>query len=150
MTIKAFTVPLHRARGITIVEILLVISVLVILISFAVPGIDRATARAEMKAATEHVQYSIDTARQLARITESSVVLHAGPAGGAVDQSIRLSGPRVSTAMGTQEYRLPEDIRLVPDQAAFRFDARGLVENPGSLVLTSRADETISAELRVE
>ena len=139
-----------RNRGITIVELLLVISVLVILISFAVPGIDRATARAEMKAATEHVQYSIDTARQLARLSESAVNLHADPANGATSQRIRLSGPRLGGSMGTQEYRLPEDIRLVPDQAVFTFDKRGLVKNPGKLVLLSRADEAISSELRVE
>lgn len=140
----------QRNRGVTIVELLLVISVLAILISFAVPGIDRATARAEMKAATEHVQYSIDTARQLARMTESSVSLHADPAQGFATQRIRLSGPQLGESMGTQEYHLPKTIRLMPDRTVFTFDEHGLVRNPGSLVLLSRADDDITTELRVE
>jgi Tfp pilus assembly protein FimT len=139
-----------RNRGITIVELLMVVSVLVILVSFAVPGIDRATASAEMKAATEHVQYSIDTARQLARLTESTVRLHTDPASGATAQRIRLSGPLLGESLGKQEYRLPESIRLVPTRSVFTFDKQGLVKNPGSLVLLSRADDAISSELRVE
>jgi prepilin-type N-terminal cleavage/methylation domain-containing protein len=150
MTIESPIVRPLRNRGVTIVELLLVISVLVILISFAVPGIDRATARAEIMAATEHVQYSIDTARRLARLSESSVNLHADPASGVTTQRIRLSGPRLDENMGAQEYRLPKDIRLVPDQAVFTFDKRGLVRNPGRIVLVSQADEAISFELRVE
>lgn len=140
----------RRSCGITIVEILLVISVIVILLSFAVPGFDRATARAEIEAATEHVQYSIDTARQLARTTESTVRLHADPASDASPRRIWLSGRKLGDSMGMQEYRLPENIRLVPGEAVFTFDRRGLVSNPGSLILLSRADEAISSELRVE
>ena len=150
MTIETPIVRPLRNRGVTIVEILLVISVLAILISFAVPGIDRATARAEIKAATENVQYSIDTARRLARLSESSVNLHADPATGATTQRIRLSGPRLGESMGAQEYRLPKSLRLVPEQAVFTFDKNGLVSNPGRLVLLSRADDAISSELRVE
>jgi Tfp pilus assembly protein FimT len=150
MIIETTIVRPPRSRGITIVELLLVISVLVIIISYAVPGIDMATARAEMKAATEHVQYSIDTARQLARMTESSVSLHADPASGISTASIRLSGPRLGERIGRQEYRLPKNIRLVSDQAVFTFDKHGLASNPGRLVLVSRANETISSDLRVE
>ena len=52
--------------------------------------------------------------------------------------------------MGAQEYRLPGTIRLAPEQAVFTFDERGLVQNPGKLVLISLADEAITSELRVE
>ena len=145
------TLPLpSRCRGITVVEILLVVSVVVILLSFALPGIDRTTARAEMKAASENVQYSIDTARRLARGTESLVVLRAHSRGDPAVQSVRLSGERVEASMGAQEYRLPENIRLVPDHAVFTFDERGFVQNPGTLLLESLADESITSELRVE
>lgn len=149
MTVKTPIAPPLRPRGVTIVEILVVISVLLILISFAVPGIDRATARAEMKAATEHVQYSIDTARKLARMNESNVTLHADPPEGAVVQRIRLSGPGLDAAMGVQDYRLPDSIKLVPDHESFTFDGRGLVLNPGRLVMVSQVDEAIVSELRI-
>lgn len=150
MTIDTAIPSRFHSRGITLVEILLVVSVLVILISFAVPGLDRATARSEMKAASEHVMHAIDSARNLARMTESTVVLHADPPGAGAEQRIRLSGPRLDAARGFQEYRLPESIRLVPDHASFTFDERGLVRNPGSMILVSQADEAISSVLRVE
>jgi type II secretory pathway pseudopilin PulG len=148
-TTTLFPLP-SRSRGVTVVEILLVISVLIILLTFAMPGIDRATARAEMKAAAENVQYSIDTARRLARGTESSVVLRAESAGDAGGQRVRLTGPSVGATMGAQDYRLPETIRLVPDGAVFTFDERGLVQNPGKLTLMSLANEAVVSELRVE
>jgi type II secretory pathway pseudopilin PulG len=141
--------PFH-SRGITIVEILLVISVLVILISFAVPGLDRATARSELKAASEHVMFTVDSARNLARMTESTVVLHADLPGAGAEQRIRLSGPGLDAARGFQEYRLPESIRLIPDHASFTFDERGLVQHPGSMILVSQTDEAISSVLKVE
>lgn len=150
MAIRNQTALPPRCRGITIVEILLVISVLAILISFAVPGIDRATARAEIRAATEHVQYSIDTARKLARMTETSVTLHAEPPDGATPQHVRLSGRGLGDALAAPDYRVPDSIRLVADHAAFTFDERGLASNPGRLVLVSEVDETIFSELEVE
>jgi type II secretory pathway pseudopilin PulG len=150
MTIDTSTASPVQSRGITIVEILLVISVLVILVSFAVPGLDRATARSEMKAASEHVMHTIDSARNLARMTESTVVLHADLPGAGAEQRIRLSGPRLEAGTGFQEYRLPESIRLVPDHASFTFDERGLVQHPGSMILVSQTDEAISSVLRVE
>lgn len=150
MAIANHTALPPRCRGITIVEILLVISVLVILISFAVPGIDRATARAEVKAAAEHVQYSIDTARKLARMTEASVTLHADPPDRAMAQHVRLSGLRLGDTLAAPDYRVPDSIRLVADHAAFTFDDRGRAANPGRLVLVSEVDEAIFSELKVE
>ena len=139
-----------RHRGITIVEILVVISVLLILISFAVPGIDRATARAEIQAATENIQYSIETARKMARRSESSVTLHADPPAGAAGQHIRLSGPGLGSTMGAQDYRLPDSVRVVSDRESFTFDGRGLVRNPGKMVLVATADDAIVSELSID
>lgn len=150
MAIRHRTAFPPRRRGITIVEILLVISVLAILISFAVPSVDRATAQAEIKAAAEHVQYSIDTARKLARMTEASVTLHADPADGTTAQHVRLSGRRLGDMSATPDYRVPDSIRLVADHAVFTFDERGLARNPGRLILVSEVDEAIFSELRVE
>jgi len=150
MAIRNHTAFLPRCSGVTIVEILLVISVLAIVISFAVPGIDRATARAEVKAATENVQYSIDTARKLARMTEASVTLHADPPDGAGAQHVRLSGRGLGDALAAPDYQVPDSVRLVADHAAFTFDERGLTDNPGRMVLVSEANEAIFSELTVE
>ena len=125
-------------RGITLVEILIVVGVLVVLASFAVPSFGKATAQAELKAALEHVQYSVDTARNIARVNGSSVSLDLEIAeGGEIYQLVFSSpNPRKSHMLrDLQAYRLPEDIRLESNFDSFVFDDRGIVGNPGTITL---------------
>ncbi|MEJ2383089.1 MAG: prepilin-type N-terminal cleavage/methylation domain-containing protein [Xanthomonadales bacterium] len=139
-----------RARGITLVEILIVISVLVVLASFAIPSIGNATARAEITAASENVRYSIEAARKLARSTESPVVLRVSDAPGPGGQGIGFGRVKAGGAGNVQDYRLPKDVRLVAATDSFEFDRRGLVEQPGQLVLVSTVDESITETIVVD
>ena len=141
-----------RSRGITLVEILLVIGLLVLLAGFAVPSFGTATVRAEMKAALENLEYSIGTARNVARLTDSSVSLTIIEGSGAASQTITFSqsargdgrhGPDIP------DYVLPEGLELRSEQQQFVFDSRGLVEHPGRIVLVSRQDGTISDTLEI-
>lgn len=144
---------LAPARGITLVEILLIISLLAILAAFALPAANSATARSELKAVAENVQYSVETARNVARMTESAVSLDLPSAADDTVQTIRFSHPdRRANKNGPaiQEYQLPEGIRLVSDRNQYVFDSRGLVEKPGSIQLVSLADDSISTTLRVD
>ena len=68
MKINQNKIHFKHARGITLVEILLVISLLVILLSFAIPSMGGAAAKAEMTATVENVQHSIQSARNMARM----------------------------------------------------------------------------------
>jgi len=150
MKINALSNPFYRSRGVTLVEILLVVAVLVILLSFAMPSVGHATARAELKAAAENVQYSIDAARNLARMTESSVAVNIEPAAGAESgpggepQRITFSKPEI------QNYLLPADIRLVADHDRYVFDSRGLVLEPGRVLLLSATDESIASAIDIK
>jgi Tfp pilus assembly protein FimT len=163
MNVKALSHPVSRSRGITLVEILLILSLLVILLSFAMPSVGSATARAELKATVENVQYSVSAARNVARMTESSVAMnvHSSPAD--LVQTITFSRPGESMTapggakelggtqgLGLQEYRLPEGIRLESDHERFVFDPRGLVGEAGRILLVSTADESISAAVDVK
>ena len=145
-------VSLNRSRGITLVEILLVISLLVIILSFAIPSLSGATAKADMTAAVENVEYSIQTARNTARLHETGIavefITHAGEPSRAI--AFRVVDPGKGGATGIPEYRLPEDIELVTDKASFVFDQRGLVENPGIITLVSRTDESVTAKVEVK
>jgi type II secretory pathway pseudopilin PulG len=141
-----------RARGITLVEILIVISLLVILVAFALPSAGNASARAEMKAALENLEYSVGTARNVARLTESSISLNIESLPGRGAQTITFSNPAQVPGKGgpdIPDYRLPEGILLVSDRDHFVFDARGLVEHSGKIQLVSRADEEITSELDI-
>lgn len=139
-----------RARGITLVEILIVISVLVVLASFAIPSIGSATARAEMTAASENVRYSIEAARKLARSTESRVVLRIVDAPGPGGQAVTFERVEPGANDPVQDYRLPDEVRLITPQDSFTFDTRGLAEQPGQLVLVSTIDDAITETLAFE
>lgn len=167
MNVNALSNPVSRSRGITLVEILLVISLLVILLSFAMPTVGNATARAELKATVENVQYSVSAARNVARMTESSLALNIESSPAENVQRITFSRPEEhqdvngqaahgqgaqegTQGLGLQEYRLPEGILLVSEHEQFVFDPRGLVGEAGRIMLVSAADESISATIDVE
>lgn len=139
-----------RARGITLVEILIVLSVLVVLASFAIPSIGNATARAELTAATENVRYSIEAARKLARSTETPVVLRIIDEPGPGGQGIGFGRATAGASETVQDYRLPEDVRIVAATNSFNFDSRGLVDNPGQLTLVSIVDDSITESVAIE
>lgn len=153
MSVNRPTHPRTRARGITLVEILMAIAVLIILVAFALPSAGSAAARAEMQAALENLEYSVGAARNVARLTESSVSLLIESPSAEAAQSITFSGMEKTSRERQpeiQDYRFPESIKVVSDQERFVFDRRGLVEQPGRILLVSRADEEISATLDID
>jgi Tfp pilus assembly protein FimT len=165
MNVNALSKPVSRSRGITLVEVLLVISLLVILLSFAMPTVGNATARAELKATVENVRYSVAAARNLARMSESSVAMNIESSPSENVQKITFSRAEESggtqggaqmgalgdaRGLGLQEYRLPAGIRLVSDQERFVFDPRGLVGEAGRIMLVSAVDESIASAVDVE
>jgi prepilin-type N-terminal cleavage/methylation domain-containing protein len=152
MNVRISSHPAVPARGFTLVEILLVVSLLVILLAFALPSSGSATARAEMQAAVENLEYSVDTARNVARLAESGITLEIETPSGAAAQRIHFSRSAVRPRKGgpeIPEYLLPEGIRAVSTQDRFEFDARGLVEQPGRIVLVSRVDDSITSTIEI-
>lgn len=142
-----------RCQGITLIEILLVVGLLVVLLSFAVPSMSGAAIKTEMTATQEHVEYSLQTARRTARMSESSVQMNISPAEGDTPQLITFSAPgqRGSVIVQQiQDYNMPRDIALVSDQESFLFDERGLVSNPGQIQLVSKIDESITLSIDVD
>lgn len=153
MKIKQFRHPASHAKGVTLVEILMVVGVLVILMSFAMPSVSNATIKAEMSAAVENVQYSLHLARKVARSAETGVVMHISPILQEAPQTISFTSPdlkRARNVVQIQDFTLPETIVLVSDQEAFLFDQRGLVKNPGSISLVYRDDETVTSAIDVQ
>lgn len=144
----------HHQRGITLLEILLVLGILMIIASVAVPSISGASTRADMRAAAENLQYSIRIARNTARMEESIISLNLVSEPGEATQRIVFSSPRLTDKslvnMELQEYRLNEKITVISDFSSYEFDSRGVVKNPGQIILISRTDESITTEIMVE
>jgi prepilin-type N-terminal cleavage/methylation domain-containing protein len=152
MNLQQLNHSVTRARGITLVEILLVISVLAIVAAFALPAADTAAARAELKAAAENLEYSVGTARNVARLTESSISLDIESSPVDEPQTIAFSYPGKKPGKrgpDIQPYRLPEGVELISDRDRFVFDPRGMVEQPGRILLVSRADKELTSALDI-
>jgi len=129
----------------------MVIGVLVLFLSFAIPSVGTASSRAELQAAFENISHSLATARNIARSTESGVAVHVPPAGGGPQTISFETVGRKSNHLLAQlpPYGLPADIVAVSDRDAFRFDPRGLVENPGQILLISRSDESVRSAITI-
>ena len=144
----------NRCRGVTLIEILLVLGLLVIIASFAAPSMSSASARADMHAASENLQYSIRSARNTARMTESKVtvnLLGEGQDNEGQRITFSVSGPDLKSSgqPGLQEDRLPVSVKLVSDYSSYEFDGRGVVQNPGVITLVSMADESLTTSFEV-
>ncbi len=142
-------------KGITLVEILVILAMLAIIASVAAPTFSNATARADMLVATEKLQYSIQIARNTARMTESAVSMNIGEEeqdgqGQRITFTVSESGLRALGRPGLQENRLPTDVRMVSDYPSFEFNGRGIVQNPGEILLVSRSDESQFVSLKIE
>jgi type II secretory pathway pseudopilin PulG len=142
----------NRCRGITLIEILLILGFLVIIASFAVPSTSNATARADMRVAIENLQFSIRVARNTARMTESKVtmnILEEGQGGQSqrITFSVAAPGLKERGQPGLQDEHLPADIKLVSDFRSYEFDGRGIVQNPGVITLVSKTDESLNTSV---
>ena len=145
----------NRYLGITLIEILLILGMLAVIASLAVPSLSTATSRTDMRVASENLQYSIRTARNSARMTESKVTMNIsefGQDGQSQQITFSVSGPgQKATGQALfQEDHIPADIKLVSDNGAFEFDGRGIVLNPGVITLVSMVDESLQASITVE
>jgi len=148
------TSPKNQNHGITLIEILIVFGMLMLLVPFALPAASSAVARAEIRAAVEDLQYSIRIARNTARTAESNVSLNLLDQAGEAGQRITFSASKQIVSnladTGIQGYQFNKKIKFVSDFAAYEFDGRGIVKNPGQITLVSRADESVTIQVLVK
>ena len=142
-----------NSKGITLIEILLVLGLLAVLLSFAMPSVSGAANKAEMKSALENVQYSIQAARRTARTSETTISMNISASEQETAQTITFSSPGkngVGDNLPMQDFSLPPGIVLISDHDSFLFGKRGLVENPGRILLVSKVDESVTSILHVQ
>jgi len=142
-----------RVRGITAVEILIVLGMLAVIMTFFANSFTRATNKADLLVAVEGVNFSVQSARNVARELETEVLMHLDTAKKGENHSIKFSYPDRNEALGSgslpQEFVLPADIKLVTDESVISFDERGLVEKPTSLLLISQSEQSVQESVLV-
>ncbi|MFC1690096.1 Tfp pilus assembly protein FimT/FimU [Pseudomonadota bacterium] len=145
--------PSSNSKGISLIEILLGLAVLVILLSFAMPSASGAAIKAEMSVAVENIQHSIQAARQTARVNEMSIAMNISTDNDTASAqviSFSATHPKKARQVQIQDFNMPPEIMIVSDQASYQFDERGLVENPGAILLVSTVDETVTSTVNVK
>lgn len=149
----------NRCQGITLIEILMILGVLIIMVSFAAPSVSGATARADMRAASENLHYSIRIARNTARMDESIVTMNLLEGEGEAGYRITFSEAESAAQSpeqpapeqpGLQDYQFNKEIKVVSDFPSFEFDSRGMVKNPGQITLVSMTDESVTSQILVK
>lgn len=136
-------------HGFTVIEMLLVLSAFTIFLAFAVPSFHNSSARAEMKEATDQVAQAFRTAKNVARLTNSTVTMTLTtnrPGDNSIsfvfddtgtnniDIDIEGSTGKKMTLPGIV---LPARVALMGDTSVFSYDALGMVNTTGTITLAS-------------
>ena len=143
-----------RNEGITVLEVLIALGVLVVFLSFAAPSLSNVAAKADFRAAVENVEMSIHMARNTARVLNTEVVMHFESGERGQPDLIRFSLPAkpansdVTSLM--QEYQLPETVNFEVTESAVHFDTRGLSEKPVYLLLSSNVSSGLNQKFLIE
>jgi Tfp pilus assembly protein FimT len=154
----------NRCQGITLIEILMILGVLIVIVSFAAPSVSGATARADMRAASENLHYSIRIARNTARMDESIVTMNLVEGGdeagyritfseseSAAGSSEKMASEQMAPEQpGLQDYQFNKEIKVVSDFPSFEFDSRGIVKKPGQITLISMTDDSVTTQIMVK
>ena len=143
-----------RSRGISVLEILIALGLLVVIISFASPSLSNVTAKAELQSAVKNTEFSIRAARQTARILETDVIMHLHTDRKLkrhyISYSVPKRGQQQESVHVIQDFQYPAGIRLVSEKEFIHFDSRGVLESPVKLMLVSTVDDDINERLLIE
>jgi prepilin-type N-terminal cleavage/methylation domain-containing protein len=141
-----------RSRGFSVIEILIALGVLVVFLAFATPSLNSASARTELRAAVENLQFSVRTARNTARQLETDVVMHfnTDPPGERNSVTFTLPAGESRPSSLLQDFQFSPGIRLVSDTPSLHFDSRGMLEQPVQIVLLSNQHEDVNRTLVIE
>jgi len=147
-----FAIGNTRSKGISIVEVLIALGVLAIFLSFATPALRGASAKAELRAAVENLEFSIRTARYTARQFERDVLLNLNTDPLAERHSVSFTFPDGNAGFTSplQDFQFSPEIRLVSDTSSIRFDRRGMLKLPVQVALVSRQDADVNQVLMIE
>jgi len=126
-------------RGMTMVEVIIVIAIIGILMVFAAPSMRDAAARSDLKTGTDNVIQALRMAKNKARVTNRPVTVTFTT--GTSDNTISFQFPGQSDmALATPNIDLPANITVAASPAVFQFDPMGTIvgfSQSSSITLTS-------------
>ena len=124
-------------RGFTLIELFVALAVLAVLLSIAGPAMQHIAARSDIKQATDQVLQAFRTAKQAARVSNSSVTVNLTT--GDSDNSISFAIV-ADTGMSLPVMTLPGKISVSGDTAVFTFNSMGMIDSTDTISLASTLD----------
>jgi len=141
-------------KGLTAIELLIIMSIVALVVTFAVPVIIVMSPKSEFEQAIEITEESVAEARRTARFYRAEVLLHLETDENQKQQSITLSVPKMQKDLVLNEVKekfpLPIGIQIVSDDTIIRFDPTGEVEIPSHILVSSNQAELKSRRLVVK
>ena len=141
------------AKGLTAIELLIIISIVALVVAFAAPMIKTMSSKSEFEQAIEITEASVEQARWTARFYKTEVLLRLETGENQKQHSITLSVPQMQKDLVLnevkEEFPLPIGIQLVSDDTIIRFDPAGQVELPAHILVSSNQAEYKSHQLVV-
>jgi prepilin-type N-terminal cleavage/methylation domain-containing protein len=132
---------LAPAKGLTAIELLIVISIVALLVAFAAPMIKTMSPKSEFEQAIEITEASVEQARWTARFYKAEVLLRLETDENQKQHAITLSVPKMRKDLVLNEVKerfpLPTGIQIVSEDTVIIFDPNGEVELPAHLLISS-------------
>ena len=154
------TVSRKKVSGFTVIEMFIALAVLAILVAVALPSMENVAAKADMKAATDEVAQAFRTAKNAARLTNSSVTVtfttnesgnntisfaFANNGGAAAADNEGNAQRRMELPV----IKLPANVAVDADTAVFTYNSMGMVNATGTIALASTADDKYSSTVAI-
>ncbi len=143
-----------QMRGISLIEILIVLAALTVITAIALPKPEKDSAKAEMQAAVENLQQAVYLARSTAMSKQTDVILHLVPGNTEESGKVTFSFANPKAGMDTStldhEYPFPSGIRLETSEPDVHFNSAGQVEYEARIALISNSDKDFIERLLIE
>ena len=143
----------HSARGITVIELLIIVSVLAILVVFAAPVVSSAVGTSDVDEAVKVTEKSVREARVLARLYRTEVYVRIESderQRSLITVSVPARHQDIDVGGVRDEVSLPGGVQVLGGDVMVQFNPDGEVDLPAMVMLASRVDERNAHRLIIE
>jgi len=143
----------HSNRGITLLEFLIIASMLAVMVVFLSPALGKQKGKAELDQAVKRINKTVLQAQQTARAMHSDVFLQINSGERTEVDSITISVSNKQQAESQEQIdeviEFSEGVKLLSDRSTIRIDYRGEVDEATQLTVVSNETDDLNKRLLI-